>query len=235
MSLQNRAVELSMLLTLPAAAALVAVAESICIVMFQYGRFTPADAHDTAVALAAFSVGLPAYVLIRVFAPGFYAREDTRSPVIYSVASMLTNIVLSIVLVWPPFGLWPALGFLGIAIATAVAAWVNAGLLGLMLARRGHWKLDTRIKTRMPRLVLAALLMAVALVPLAMALAPWIRGAVWERVLGMAALVAAGMFVYGGLCLLFKAADLGELRQMLKRRSGGKKEEKGAPPPPSFD
>jgi hypothetical protein len=77
--------------------------------------------------------------------------------------------------------------------------------------------------------------MAVALVPLAMALAPWIRGAVWERVLGMAALVAAGMFVYGGLCLLFKAADLGELRQMLKRRRGGKKEEKGALPPPSFD
>lgn len=236
MAVQNRAIELSMLLTLPAATALVAVAESICLVMFQYGRFTPADAHNTAVALAAFSVGLPAYVLIRVFAPGFYAREDTRSPVIYSIASMATNIVLSVILVWPPFGLWPGLGFLGIAVATAVAAWVNAGLLGIMLARRGHWKLDARIKARMPRIMLAALLMAVALVPLAMALAPWIRGAVWERVLGMGLLVAAGMFVYGALCLLFKAADLGELRRLLQRRRGGKKgEDKAAPPPPSFD
>ena len=233
-AVQNRAVELAMLLTLPAAAALVAVAESISIVMFQYGKFTVQDAHDTAVALAAFSCGLPAYVLIRVFAPGFYAREDTRSPVIYAVVSMTTNIVLSVAFVWPPFG-WPSMGFLGIAVATAVAAWINAVLLGIMLVRRRHWRLDARFKSRLPRIVIAALVMAGALVPLAIWLAPRIRGQVAERILSLGVLVAAGMLVYGALCLALKVADVGELRRMLKRRRGGKKPEKGEPAPPSFD
>ncbi len=233
-AVQNRAVELAMLLTLPAAAALVAIADAICIVMFQYGRFTLKDAHDTAVALAAFSCGLPAYVLIRVFAPGFYAREDTRSPVIYAVVSMATNIALSVVLVWPPFGLWPTLGFLGIAIATAIAAWVNAALLGLMLARRRHWRLDTRLKSRLPRIALAALVMAGALVPLAYWLTPWIepRGAL--RIAALAILVLAGMLVYAVLCIGFRVSSIGELREALRRRRGGKKEER-ATPPPSFD
>lgn len=234
MAVQNRAVELSMLLTLPAAAALIAVAEPIAIVMFQYGRFTLTDAHDTAVALAAFSSGLPAYVLIRVFAPGFYAREDTRSPVIYAVVSMATNIVLSVAFVWPPMGL-PSLGFLGIAVATAVAAWINAGLLGIMLVRRRHWRLDARLKSRLPRIALAALVMAGALVPVALWLAPWIKGPIVERIFALGALVAAGMLLYAALCILLKVANVGELRQMLKRRRGAKMEEKGAPPPPSFD
>ncbi|MCW5770454.1 MAG: murein biosynthesis integral membrane protein MurJ [Rhodospirillaceae bacterium] len=232
-ALQNRAVELSMLLTLPAATALVAVAEPVVLVMFQYGRFTAADAHATALALMAFSVGLPAYVLIRVFAPGFYAREDTRSPVIYAVISMATNIVLSVALVWPPFGL-PSLGALGIAVATAIAAWINAGLLAVMLARRGHWRIDAKLKSRLPRLLLAALLMAAALVPLALALDPWLHGAVYARVAAMIALVAAGMAVYGALCLGLKAADLGELKQMLRRRRG-RKAGNASPPPPSVE
>jgi putative peptidoglycan lipid II flippase len=229
MAVQNRAVELAMLLTLPAAAALIAVAEPIAVVMFQYGKFTPQDAHDTAVALAAFSAGLPAYVLIRVFAPGFYAREDTRSPVIYAVVSMTTNIVLSVAFVWPPFG-WPSLGFLGIAVATAVAAWINAGLLGIMLVRRKHWRLDARIASRLPRIALAAALMAGALIPPALWLAPWLRGPVAERVAALGTLVAAGMLVYGALCIVLRVADTAELRSMLKRRRGAKTQEKGAPP-----
>jgi putative peptidoglycan lipid II flippase len=229
--LQNRAVEISMLLTLPAAAALVAVAGPITTVMFQYGRFTAADAHGTAVALMGFSCGLPAYVLIRVFAPGFYAREDTRSPVIYAVVSMAANIVLSVAFVWPPFGL-PSMGSLGIAVATAIAAWINAGLLAVMLAKRGHWRIDAGLKTRLPRLVLAAVLMAAALVPLSRVLDPWLHGAAYGRVAAMIALVAAGMIVYGGLCVVLKAADLDDLKRMLRRRRA-RKGERPAPPPPT--
>ncbi len=234
MAVQNRAVELSMLLTLPAAAALVVVAEPICIVMFQYGKFTLEDARDTALALAVFSGGLPAYVLIRVFSPGFYAREDTRSPVIYAVISMVTNIVLSVALVWPPFGL-AGLGFLGIAIATVVAAWINAALLGAVLVRRGHWRLDQRLKSRLPRLLLAALLMGAALIPLALWLAPWFDGSTFKRVLALGILVAAGMLLYAALCLAMKAGSVAELRELLRRRRGSKEDDKGPPPPPSFD
>ncbi|MFO0986086.1 MAG: murein biosynthesis integral membrane protein MurJ [Alphaproteobacteria bacterium] len=228
-AVQNRAVELSLFLAVPATAALVAIAEPICLVMFQYGKFTPADAANTARALAIFAAGLPAYVLIKVLAPGFYAREDTQTPVKYAVASMIVNTGLSILLVWPPFGL-PGLGFVGIAIATSLAAWVNAVLLGIGLRRRGHWHTDRRLLSRAPRVILASALMAAALVPAALWLEPAFRGAVAGRIGALAALVVAGMALYAALALLLRAESVGELRQMLRRR-GGKKAETPAPPP----
>jgi putative peptidoglycan lipid II flippase len=219
MDVQNRAVEFSMFLTLPATAALIAVAEPIAVIMFQYGRYTPEDAQRTGAALAAFAAGLPAYVLIRVLAPGFYAREDTRSPVIYAVASMATNIVLSIVFVWPPFGL-PGLGFMGIAIATAIAAWLNAVLLGFVLFGRGHWLPDARLKRRLLRLALAAAAMALVLLPLAAALEPLLDRGVWPRVVALAVLTLSGMAAYGALSLLLRAVSVADLKRLLRRGRG---------------
>ncbi len=236
MAVQNRAIELSMVLTLPAAAALMAIAEPIAIVMFQYGKFSHADAEKTAWALAAFSAGLPAYVLIRVLSPGFYAREDTRRPVIYAIASMATNIVVSLALVWPPFGA-PSLGYLGIPVATALAAWLNAGLLATSLIRRGHWQLDARLKSRLPRIVLAALLMAAPLVPFWLWLQPLVLGSILQRMAALAALVITGAVLYAVLCLALRAAGLAELKAVLRRRkrAPGETNDKRAPPPPSFD
>lgn len=213
---QNRAVELSMLLTLPATAALIAIAEPIATVMFQYGRFTPEDAAKTGWALVAFSIGLPAYVLIKILNPGFYARHDTRTPVVFAVTSMVTNIVLSIGFVWPPFGL-PSLGFVGIALATAIAAWLNSGLLALSLLRRGHWRIDRRLVARLPRVLAAAVAMGLALLPLAAWLDPWIEGMVWQRVLAMLALVISGMVVFAVLVLVLRGADTGDIKRILRR------------------
>ncbi len=219
MAVQNRAVELAMLLTLPSTTALIAIAEPLAIVMFQYGRFTAADAEKTGLALAAFAVGLPAYVLIRVLSPGFYARADTRSPVAYAVVSMLTNIVISLVLVWPPFGI-ASLGYLGPAIATSIAAWVNAVLLAVVLIRREHWVVDARLRARLPRLLLASIVMAAALVPLTLWLAPLVRGSIGERIAAIAILVPAGMVLYAVLCLVLRAAGLDEVKALLQRRRG---------------
>jgi len=227
---QNRAVELSLFLALPATAALVVIAEPICLVMFQYGRFTPADAANTAAALAIFAAGLPAYVLIKVLAPGYYAREDTKSPVKFAVASMIANTALSVLLVWPPFG-FQSLGFVGIAIATSVAAWVNAILLGIGLRRRGHWHTDRRLLTRTPRVILASVLMGAALVPMANWLDAAIRGPVAGRIGAMAALVFAGMALYAVLVLLVRAESIGDLRQLLRRRRKAKGEKPDLPPP----
>ena len=152
---QNRALEFALLLALPATAGLIALAEPLAVVMFQYGKFTAADAAGTALALVAFSAGLPAYILIRVLSPSYFARHDTKSPVAHAVASMVVNVALALALVWPPFGLWPGLGLVGIAIATAAAAWLNVVLLALGLARRGHFPLDPRLKSRAPRLAAA--------------------------------------------------------------------------------
>jgi putative peptidoglycan lipid II flippase len=217
---QNRAVEFSMFLTLPATAALIAVGETIAIVMFQYGRFTLADADRTGAALAAFAAGLPAYVLIRVLSPGFYAREDTRSPVIYAVSSMAANIVLSVAFVWPPFGL-PSLGFLGIAVATALAAWLNAVLLGLVLIERGYWQPDRRLRNRLARVTAAAAVMAVLLLPAADAVAPLLREGLWPRMAALLALVATGLLSYGALCLLLRAITLRDLKRLVHRPRRG--------------
>jgi len=225
MSVQNRAVELSMLLTVPAAAALIAVPLSVVTVMFQYGRFSAADAQATALALAVFAAGLPAFVLIKVLSPGFFARHDTRSPVIYAVISMVANIGLSLLLVWPL-----GFGFVGIAIATALAAWINALLLAFFLVRRGHWVLDARLAGRLPRIAVAALVMAGLLIPAAIGLENWLAGFVWQRVLAMLALVIGGISVYFTTCLVIGAATLADFRRLLRR---GRKKRKGDAAPES--
>ncbi len=132
-SSQNRALELSLLLTVPAAVGLMALAQPVVNVLFERGAFTAADTGATAGALAAFATGLPAYVMIKVFAPGFFAREDTRTPMIFAVIGVGLNIVAAL-------ALFPFLAQVGIATATSLAAWVNAALLGVnpATARRLH-------------------------------------------------------------------------------------------------
>ena len=119
----NRSLEFALLLTLPAAAALCVVPGPIIQVLFERGAFHAADTRAVAMALAAFAAGLPASVLIRVFLPGFFAREDTRTPMIYAGVSAGVNIVGSL-------SMFFVLGHVGIAIATSLAAWTNAMLLG---------------------------------------------------------------------------------------------------------
>jgi putative peptidoglycan lipid II flippase len=92
--LQNRSLEFAMVLTLPAAVALVVMATPVIAVLFQRASFGASDTEETAAALAAFAVGLPAFVLVKVFSPGFFAREDTRTPMIFAGVSVATNVAL---------------------------------------------------------------------------------------------------------------------------------------------
>ena len=124
---QNRAIELVLLLTLPAFAALLISATPIIRALLQHGQFTPMDTIASAQALSAFSLGLPAYVLIKVLVPGFYARADTRTPVRIALAAMLVNLIGTLVLIWP-------LEHVGLALSTALSAWVNVLLLWWVLA-----------------------------------------------------------------------------------------------------
>ena len=211
-AVQNRAIELAMVLTLPATAALIVIALPLVTAMFQYGKFTPDAAAATAWALAVFATGLPAFVLIKVLSPGFFARQDTRRPMIYAIISMVVNMALSPLLVWPL-----GVGYLGIPIATSIAAWINTGLLAWFLVRRGHLTLDARLLARLPRFALAALVMAGVLWPAADALWPWLSGAVWQRVLSILAVVIGGMAIYAACCLLLRAASVGEMKGMMRR------------------
>ncbi|QMW24400.1 murein biosynthesis integral membrane protein MurJ [Sandaracinobacteroides saxicola] len=208
---QNRAIELVLLLTLPAAAALVVSAEPIISALLQHGEFTRADTVKCAAALAAFSLGLPAYVLIKVLTPGFHARGDTKMPVRIAVASMLVNLVGNLTLIWP-------LAHVGIALSTAAAAWVNAGALWWVLRRRRQFSIDARLARVAPRLLLAAVAMAVGLWFAGDVMMTHTQGSWLERGLALAVLMAAGAAVYFGVAALTGAARPADLRAAFRRR-----------------
>ncbi|MCH2393584.1 murein biosynthesis integral membrane protein MurJ [Oceanibaculum sp.] len=209
---QNRALEVALLLTLPATAGLVVLAGPIVEVLFQRGAFTAADAQATGLALAAYALGLPAYVAVKVLAPGFYAREDTATPVKVAVAAMLANILVGVVLM-------QFIAHVGLALATAFSSWLNVALLGTILARRGGFAPDARLRGRAWRILLASLLMAGLLVA---GLEVWAMSRGVEPVLRaalLAGLVASGALLYGIACQITGAARWGELKGMLRRKS----------------
>jgi len=206
---QNRGIEIALLLTLPATAGLAVLAEPIIATLFQRGAFGAAETRATAAALMAYSAGLPAYVLIKVLAPGFYAREDTRTPVKIAVLAVAANTTLALALVGP-------FAHVGIAAATAASAWLNAGLLALGLARLGHWRPDRRLIRRAPPMLLATLGMAAAVYAGARAVEGWLAAGLAARAAALAALMVLGGAVYGLLALVLGAVDRAELRRRLR-------------------
>lgn len=130
---QEQSLLVSMLLSMPAATALIALSVPIVRVLFERGAFGPIATEETARALIAFAAGLPAFVLVRVLQPGYFAREDTLTPTIFAAISVVVNITLSLIL-------FPWLEHVGIAVATSTAAWGNALMLGAFLYRRGHYR-----------------------------------------------------------------------------------------------
>ena len=209
---QNRAVEFAMALTLPAAVALFVMADPIINVLFQRGSFGPGDTRATAAALAAFSVGLPGFVLVKVFSPGFFAREDTRTPMWFAGAALVVNVALSL-------ALFPFIAHVGIAIATAAAGWVNTALLVFTLARRGQFTPDAALTRRLPLIALAALLMGVCLYLALWPTTPLLADPrLVVRSLAVASLVFGGVVVFVVFCQLTGAADFrGSLARVLRR------------------
>lgn len=212
MTALNRALELGLFLTLPAAVALALVPQSIVTVLFERGAFAPADAENTALALAAFALGLPGFVLVKLLQPAYFAREDTVTPLRFALVSVVVNVALSLALFF-----W--IGFLGIAVATTAAGWVNAGLLAWRLGARGHLTLDARARRRLPRSLLASLAMGAALLGIEALLRPWLAAGEAERFAALAGLVAAGLAVYLALAFALRAVQPADLRGLLRRRA----------------
>ncbi len=208
----NRALEYALFLTLPAAFALIVSAWSVMFALFDRGAFGAASTRLSAQALAAYAVGLPAFVLVKVLAPGFFARGDTATPVKIGLAAVALNLGLNVAFMGP-------LRHMGPALATSLAAMFNAACLGVGLARRGQLRLDRQIRVRAPRMVAAALAMAAALAGAQHALfglaAP--HGAV--RLIALAGLVVVGLLAYGAAGQVLGACDLRELPRMLRRRA----------------
>lgn len=190
------ALRLVLTVGLPAMLALMVLAEPLLTVLFQYNAFTAFDVSRSAASLMAYAAGLPAFMLIKILAPAFFARQDTRTPVRIAVWAMSLNMVFNLLLIWP-------LAHVGLALATSLSAWVNAGLLARTLAQQGRLPTASMWLPGAARALLAALVMALALAALMslawMSLPPDILGRVWR----LALLVLSGLLLFGLSWLLF--------------------------------
>ena len=216
MDTQNRGIELALFLTLPATVAFITVAEPIVRGLFQYGRFTAEDAQRCGWALSAFSIGLPSYVLVKVLTPGYYARGDTRTPVRYAMLSIVINIIGNFLLI--PLLARAGMGHVGPPLATALSSTVNVAMLYSTLVKRGHFAADAQLRRRLPRLAVAAVAMGAALYAGESLLDPWLGGAMVQRYVALAALVGAGIALYGVACFITGAYRLSDLKALMRRR-----------------
>lgn len=207
---QNKAIEFSLLLTLPAAAALAVIAEPIISTLFERDAFTSADTIATASALAVYALGLPAYVIAKALTPAYFARKDTKTPVKFAIISLIVNMILNIILI-------QYLAHVGLAAATAIAAWLNVILLYMGLKRSHNFALLTETRIRLLKFVTASLVMAACLYAAIPYFSDTFAAHEFSRILSLTCLVAGGSLVYFILILLMRGVYLGEIRSFLRR------------------
>ncbi len=217
----NRAIEYALFLTLPAALALTVSAFPIMWVLFGRGAFDAETARLASQSLAAYAIGLPAVVLLKVLAPAAFARGDTALPMKIGMVTLAVNFILNIVFnagaLAPASiaGSLPLLKHIGPALATSLASTFNMVVLAIALHRRGHLVTDADLRRRLPRMALAAAAMGVTLW---FAEAPLFHFGRW---FGLISLVTLGIGVYALAALVLGAFDARAAMRMLRRRSAG--------------
>jgi len=195
------ALRMVLLISVPACVALIVLAEPILTTLFHYGDFLVRDVHMAAISLVAYAAGLPAFVLVKVLAPGFFARQDMRTPVRIGVIAMVANIVMNIAFVVPMVWLGVPAPHAGLAAATSLSAFLNAALLFRRLRRAGYH--PGRGWCRFGLQVLFACgVMAVVLWLLSADVFVWQDPAWTHRALRLSACIALGAIAYGFTLLL---------------------------------
>jgi putative peptidoglycan lipid II flippase len=209
---QSNAIELGLLLTVPAAVGLYFAAHPLVSAFYFGGKFGLDDVASTASVVAMLVIGLPAYVLVKVLTPGFFARRDTKTPVYTAGISLVINIVLNIVLI-------PTMGVAGLALAGAVAAWANCAMLYFVLHRRGHFHVEADLLTRIGRVFLSAAAMGAAIYFLAPYGADHYGASAFMRVGSILALVGVGGAVYFSLAWVTGAIDRSKIDMIIRKQA----------------
>jgi putative peptidoglycan lipid II flippase len=210
--LQSNAVEMATLLTLPAAAALSVCAPAFVTAFFVGGKMTQAQGDIMAAIVAALVCGLPSYVLVKVFQPAFFSREDTRTPVWIASVALAINIAINVVVV-------PRYGIVGLAGATAFTSSLNVLTLYAVLHRRGWFRVTWPLASRIIRQLAASGVMALALWALLPLLSEHYAGNAIERAWSLMLLVATGGVVFFVAAWLVGALDKGHLAQLRRRQA----------------
>ncbi|MEP3438991.1 MAG: murein biosynthesis integral membrane protein MurJ [Hoeflea sp.] len=210
--LQNRSLEFGLAITVPAAVGLALLPEPIIALVFERGAFTRETTLITSTVLAAFAVGLPAFVLSKIFTPVFYAREDMRTPMWASTLSVVINIVGSLLL-------FPRLGVMGLAVATSLAGWISALYLGQRLVARDLFR-PAAVTVRRVLLIVAGAALMGALLWWAEATFPHLLldATLLVRLASVIVTVVLAAVVYFGFAFVTGALDRAEFARLLKRR-----------------
>ena len=212
LKLQNRSLEFALMFTLPAAVGFVVIPDALVALIYQRGAFTSETTTLTAAALAAYASGLPAYVLIKVFQPAYFAREDMRTPFYFSIVMMITNVGFSL---W----LFPSLGHVGIAIATAISAWINFILLSATLWFRGQYRPHRETLYRVMIIVIASIVMGgILYFSRQFAGTELLTGGLFGRAILVFGLIGLSAIIYFAIIIAFGVITRTELRAMLKRK-----------------
>nr|WP_283937939.1 murein biosynthesis integral membrane protein MurJ [Sphingomonas caseinilyticus] len=207
---QARAFDLSMLLTLPATLALMVAAGPIIGALYQGGQYTVEAARVTGNILAILVTGLPAYVLVKVLTPNFYARKDVKTPVRIAMGVLGAGIVANFILI-------PYMGIYSLATVTSASAWVNFGLLFIILHSRGQFRMPAWLVARLGKQLLAAVAMAASLYAVKIAAGGLFFGGVLERIIGLGALVGVGAVVYFAVAWMIGGMDRQAIAALRRR------------------
>ena len=212
--IQGQAVDLGMLLTLPAAVALAALSGPIMSVLFEGGKMTAADVNKSAMVLAILVSGLPAYVLIKVLTPGFYARKDMKTPVTVGLTALGIGVCSNFILV-------PLIGLASLPLSTSLAAWINCIALYIILHRRRHYALQGAVAFRVTRQLIAALAMGAALWFGTQTLGRFMATGKLQNIVGLGGLMALGGIVYFGVGWVIGAINREDVLILLRRKKAG--------------
>lgn len=195
-------------LGIPAAAGLIVLAEPMLLTIFQRGEFSPKDANFASYSLMAYACGLWSFMLVKVLAPGFFSRQDMKTPVKYGIWCMAANMLFNLLLAVP-------FGYVGLAIATTLSASMNAALLYFTLQKTGVYKASRETLIILSKIVVSTLLMVSIIYYFNPAIEQWIEWPLLDKVASLAILISLGALVFVVSLLLlgirpgaFKAAAL---------------------------
>jgi putative peptidoglycan lipid II flippase len=205
----NRGIELVMLFGFPATAALLAMAEPIIRVLYMHGAFTEHNMVATYLALMAFTLGLPAFLLVKIFAPGFFANHDTKTPFKIAMLCVLINLILNLTLIH-----WFA--HVGMALATSIAGWVNAILMARILYKRGLFAPDAILKRRLWRMAIATKIMVLGVIFLNILLGAFYLESMVLRTLTLTAVISTGVILYAMAAWHFHAVDKEQIKSLFR-------------------
>jgi len=210
-NIQNRSIEFSLLISLPSAIGLFILAEPIIYILFERGAFLQEDTFYTARVLGYFALGLPAYIIIKVLVSCFFAREDTKTPLYISIVSVISNIVLSLLLI-------ESMREMGIALATAISAWINVLLLYVMLFLRNNIKFDSQLMSNSIKILISSTVLVLVIYGLKVIIfEDFVSNSILLNSLFLLLIIFLTIIIYLGLVIMLKVLTINQLRQYLKK------------------